>query len=63
MGQDQYGVTEHLDRKGEETGYSTLGAPALKRGCGIPTRNKFDAGHSHLAWQGVLCLGDRGGDL
>ena len=63
MGQDQYGVTEHLDRKGGETGDSTLGAPALKRGCGIPTRDKFDAGHSHPAWQGVRCLGNIGGDL
>ena len=60
-GQDQAGVTEHSDGEGGGGGNGTPGTPAGERGCGIPIGYKVSAGHSHLAWHGVRCLGNRGG--
>ena len=57
----QAGVTEHSDGEGRVNGDGTLGAPEGERGCGIPTRDKFDSGHSHLEWRGLICLGNEGG--
>ena len=44
-------------------GYGTPGAPAGERGCGIPTGDEVDAGHSHRSWSGVKGLGNGGGEL
>ena len=58
-GRYQAGVTENSDREGGGTLDGTPGAPEGERGCGLPTGDKVDVGHSHPVWRRVQGLGNR----